>query len=137
LVKKFYGNGTRLRGHPCPEIAVACGVVTTAIKDMRGVKAKRIRTRIDATVWLASKAAALWFDIAGVEQPYALTGMDWPAHARRLLDGEDGWIPYWDGDESLRPRAISTEQSKVLRDGLNYFDGHRRVDGGTTAERQQ
>jgi len=133
-MKKFYGNGTRLRGHSCPEVAVACGVITTAIKDMRGVEDKHIRTRIDATVWLASKGATLWFDAAGVGQPYALTGMDWTTHARRLLDGEAGRMSYWDGDESLRSKAISPEQSELLRDGLDYFEGHRRVDGGATAE---
>ena len=133
-MKEFYGNGTRRKGHGCPEISVACGVITTAIKDMRGVEAKHIRNRIEATVWLASKAATLWFDAAGVGQPYALTGMDWPVHARHLLDGEAGRMPYWDGDESLRSRAISPGQSKLLRDGLDYFEGHRRVDGGTTAE---
>jgi hypothetical protein len=133
-VKGFYGNGTRRKGHPCPEVAVACGVITTAIKDMRGVEAKHIRTRIDATVWLASKGATLWFDASGVGQPYALTGMDWAAHARHLLDGEAGRMSYWNGDESLRSKAISPEQSELLRDGLDYFEGHRRVDGGTTAK---
>jgi hypothetical protein len=133
-MKKFYGNGARRKGHPCPEVAVACGVVTTAIKDMRDREIKHIRTRIEATVWLATTAATLWFDAAGVGQPYALTGMDWPAHARHLLDGEAGQMSYWDGEESLRPKPISPEQSKLLRDGLDYFDGHRGFNGGTTAE---
>ena len=144
LVKNFYGNGTRLRGHSCPEIAVACGVITTAIKDMRGVERKHIRNRIDATVWLASKAATLWFDATGVEQPYALTGMDWPVYARRLLDGKDGWIPYSRGGESscseetkLCSWAVSTEQSKLLREGLDYFDLTReeRLDASGQGER--
>ena len=52
----------------------------------------------------------------------------------RLLDGEAGRMSYWDGDESLRSKAISPEQSELLRDGLDYFEGHRRVDGGATAE---
>ena len=127
-------QGAKNQGHPCPEVAVACGVVVVAIRDMREREVKHIRTRIEATVWLASTAAALWFDATGIDQGYALTGMDWPVHARHLLDGEAGRVPYWDGDKLSRPKAISPEQSKLLRDGLDYFDGHRRVDGGTTAE---
>ena len=127
-------QGAKNQGHPCPEVAVACGVVVVAIRDMREREVKHIRTRIEATVWLASTAAALWFDASGIDQGYALSGMDWPGHARHLLDGEAGRVPYWDGDKLSRPKAISPGQSKVLRDGLDYFDGHRRVDGGTTAE---
>ena len=133
-MREFIDNGSPRKGHPCPEVAVACGVITTAIKDMRDREIKHIRTRIEATVWLASKGATLWFDATGVGQPYALTGMDWPVHARHLLDGEAARMSYWDGDESLRSKAISSEQSKLLRDGLDYFDGHRGVDGGITAE---
>ena len=133
-MKKFYGNGKRLGGHPCPEVAVACAVITTAIKDMRDRELEHISARIDATVWLATTAAALWFDVTRVDQDYALVGMEWARHARHLLDGEASRAPYWDGDKFSRPKAISPEQSKLLRDGLDYFDGHRRVDGGATAE---
>ena len=109
-------------------------MVKRAIRDMRDREIKHIRSRIDATVWLASKGATLWFDATGVAQSYALTGMGWTAHARHLLDGEAGRMSHWSGEELLRPKAMSSEQSEVLKGGLDHFDGHRRFNGGTTAE---
>ena len=116
---------------------MACAVISTAIKDMRDRDARHRRTRIDATVWMATKAATLWFDASGVNQGYALSGMDWSSHAQHLLDGEAGRMPYWDGDESSRPKALSPEQSKMLRDGLDYFDSIRgeRLDASGQGER--
>jgi hypothetical protein len=115
MLPRMNGLGARHRDHPCPEIAVACGVLSMAIKDMRDREAKHIRARIDATVWLATKAATLWFDAAGVGQGYALDGMGWISHAADLLGSEESFM------------AITAGQGQLLRDGMDHSDMTRRV----------
>ena len=109
---------------PDPEVAVACAVLATAIKDMRRRSPALIRHRIDATVWLGSKTASMWFDAARTDQLYGLRKVGWPAHARHLLDGEDQRVAYWDSDDALQSRALSPEQLGVLNGALDHLDGH-------------
>jgi hypothetical protein len=118
-----------------PETAIACTMIASAIKEMRDRDASHIRDRIDATVWLATKAATRWFEVTGIAQSYALTGMGWTGHANHLLDVEADRPPYWNGERFVEPRAISAEQSAVLRDGLAHFDSHRGPNGSTTDKR--
>ena len=98
----------------CPEIAVACSVIAIAIKDMRSYGRRHLVDRIDATVWLASRDAAFWFDATGIDQSYALTGMGWPLYARRLLNEE--------ADRIACPRKVSAAQLRLVRYGLEHFD---------------
>ena len=80
--------------------ALALAIVYHAVREMRdtGVQSEeqlrplqgfgKERLRLDATVWLASKAAVEWFDHIGVEQLYGLWKMGWQAHAEELLADE-------------------------------------------------
>ena len=63
----------------------------------------KARLRIEATVWLASKAATTWFDACGVDQSYALSRMKWHTHARELLNDAE----------------LGEDQTKVLELGLD------------------
>lgn len=81
-----FGDGDR---------ALAAGLLRQAVKDMRdtSVQSKaqlrhsrdRGELRVEATVWLGSKAATRWFDVIGVEQHYALQKAGWGKHAEELL----------------------------------------------------
>ena len=76
---------------------LATSVVLHAVKEMRdaGVQTEeqlrplqgfgKEKLRLEATVWLASKAAVEWFDACGLDQGYTLARAGWPAHARELL----------------------------------------------------
>lgn len=139
--KRYPPCVTGRTSRPHPEVAIACAVLATAIRDMRRRDPAEIRHRIKATVWLGSKTASMWFDAARVEQEYALRKVDWTTHAQHLLDGEAERVAYWDSDESLHSRALSPEQLGVLEGALAHLDSHAATpvagwgpSGSTTAE---
>jgi len=119
--RRYHPRVTGRKSRPDPEVAVACGVLATAVRDMRRRSPSQIRHRIDATVWLGSNAATLWFDAARTEQLYGLRRVDWPAHAQHLLDGEAARVAYWDSDDALRSRALTPEQLGVLNGALAHL----------------
>ena len=92
---------------PRPWISFACAMVVQAVKDMRDCNPKHSRDRIDAVTWLASNSAKPWFDASGVDQQYALDGMDWVGHARQVLEAHSG--------------DLSDEQLELLEGGLEYL----------------
>ena len=73
--------------------AIACAVVKRAILDMQtngtgGSKQAASQTYKDylkAVVWLASKQANIFFDVAGVEQVEVLYAISWADYAANLL----------------------------------------------------
>jgi len=75
--------------------ALAAGLLRQAVKDMQNTSEQsqaqlrhsrdRGELRVEATVWLGSKAATRWFDVVGVEQHYALEKAGWGKHAEELL----------------------------------------------------
>jgi hypothetical protein len=98
----------------CRELASA--MVLRATKEMRErgggpvgeerhLRYNKVRLRIEATVWLASKGATRWFDCCGLDQRYALGRMGWCSHAQGLLE-----------DESV---YLGAEKTQVLELGLD------------------
>jgi hypothetical protein len=109
------GGSVLDRVGPRPAVALASAMIVTAVKDMRELRPSsdgrrgNTRNRIDATLWLVSRAATPWFDTSNVDQQYALDGMDWTKHARQVLDEHTG--------------DLSLGQLKLLRDGISYLSG--------------
>ena len=83
--------------------ALAARMIYDAVNDMRDTRVQsakqkrqgqkagnygREQHRRSATLWLASKAAARWFDHVGVDQTTGLHAVGWAQHARELLAGE-------------------------------------------------
>ena len=95
--------------------ALAAAMVLHAVKDMRdkGVQSRtqlryghdKGELRLEATVWLGSKAAMWWFEHIGVEQRYGLSRMGWPAHAEEVL--------------AAGGRKLSASDRRVLETGLD------------------
>jgi len=100
--------------------ALAAAMVLHAVKDMRdkGVQSRtqlrygrdKTELRLEAIVWLGSKAAMWWFEHIGVEQRYGLSRMGWPAHAEEVLAA--GGLSAADrrvletGLDALRPASV-------------------------------
>ena len=100
--------------------ALAAAMVLHAVKDMRdkGVQSRtqlrygrdKGELRLEAIVWLGSKAAMWWFEHIGVEQHYGLSRMGWPAHAEEVLAA--GGLSAADrrvletGLDALRPASV-------------------------------
>ena len=95
---------------PRPWISFACAMLVQAVKDMQDCRPRYSRDRIDAVTWLASNSAKPWFDASGVDQQYALDGMDWVGHARQVLEAHPG--------------DLSNDQSELLRGGLGHLCEH-------------
>jgi hypothetical protein len=99
-------SGERAR----PFVAVSCAMILIAVRDMRERRPEYIQSRISSVVWMVSSAATPWFDASGVDQQYALNGMDWVGHAQQVLEMHSG--------------ELSDEQSELLRGGLGYLGEH-------------
>ena len=98
-------------------------MVQHAVRDMRdkGVQSKtqlrygrdKAEIRLEAIVWLGSKAAMWWFEYIGVEQRYGLSRMGWPAHAEEVLAAGGRKLRAADrqvleaGLDALRPASVS------------------------------
>ena len=106
-------------GHP--GVALAGAVISTAMKGMRDYEIERIGDRIDSTVWLGSKSARRWFDIANVDQEYALLGMDWTTHAADLLAGNAARVADWLESPSGKARPLVGKRLKLLERGIEHF----------------
>ena len=72
---------------------VAIDTLAVAVADMQlephstGTMTRAmIEQRIRATVWLVSRAATAYFDLAGVDQLFGLRRCDWAEYAENLLD---------------------------------------------------
>ena len=96
--------------------ALAAGVITSAVNDMRDIREGRSagcygegegrpKMRINATTWLASTSATRWFEDCDFDQGYALSKRGWATHAYELLTREDV--------------MLSPKETKVLSDGLD------------------
>ena len=99
--------------------ALAAGVITSAVNDMRDIREGRSagcygegegrpKMRINATTWLASTRATRWFEDCGLDQAYALGKMGWADHAFELLTREDV--------------VLNAKQTGVLSDGLDALN---------------
>ncbi len=66
------------------------------------------RSKIQATVWLASNAAAVWLDYVGLDQIAVLEANDWPTRAREILERQ--------------PAELQMDWGPVLLRGLEYFE---------------
>jgi hypothetical protein len=102
---------------------LAAAMVLHAVKDMRdkGVQSRtqlrygrdKTELRLEAIVWLGSKAATWWFEHIGVEQHYGLSRMGWPAHAEEMLAAGGQTLSAADrqllraGLDALRPASVS------------------------------
>lgn len=61
---------------------LVCAMVLKALQDMeRGAPG----TMPNATIWLATRSATRWFDMAGVDQLTALRRKKWYRHAQTVL----------------------------------------------------
>ena len=79
-----------------------------AMKEMRDErKSERIPAEgsTNALIWLGSRDAAVWFDLAGVDHKYALEGMGWAQRAQNVI-------------EQTPPANLSNDQRKLLKDGI-------------------
>lgn len=65
---------------------LALAVLYQAIKDMRSDGSPYSKDRVEAIVFLASNHAALWIDIAGIEETSILIAVGWDTYAQALLD---------------------------------------------------
>jgi hypothetical protein len=90
-------------------------VLWQAVKDLRGLGSPSPEEHLDAVVFLASRKATLWWDVAKIEQGAALLAMGWQAHARKLVE---------DPEVSLTPA-----QAEIVKRGLGVFAG-LKVGGG-------
>jgi|TARA_R110000824_G_scaffold368330_1_gene557628 hypothetical protein len=103
--------------------ALALAVIYQAVQEMRDIESQsktQIRQqrkigsggkghfRVNATVWLASAQAAVWFERCDLDQAYALGKMDWAEHARELLD-----------DEGV---LLDRNKTRVLKIGLDVVE---------------
>ena len=94
------GGGFRSKAtRSSPELSLICSMLVQAIREMRaepngamhyanGERRVGNTVKVRATTWLASKDARRWFDLASVDQRFALEGMDWRAEAQGLLDAQ-------------------------------------------------
>lgn len=91
---------------------LARAVLCRAIKDMHGDGRPHRKDRMRATVFLASNRAALWLDVAGIEQTSMLLALRWEVYAQAVLDD-----PPKPGAISQRGRANGPER-RVLEQGI-------------------
>ena len=54
-------------------------------KDIDVLRARKFRARAQATAWLASKQAAPYYDIIGLDQEICLDGCNWEEYAVAYL----------------------------------------------------
>lgn len=94
-----------------PNARLAAEVVRRAIFDMRGRSATSA-DQIAATAWLVSKAATFWFDAAGWDQEYVLARTDQSGRS---------WVDYADALLVHQPSELTTEQKRLLVDGMRYM----------------
>jgi hypothetical protein len=82
---------------------LALAVLYRAIKDMHD-DSPQCDDRTKAVVFLASNRAALWLDVAGIEQTSMLLALGWDTYAQAVLDN---------------PRARANgPQRRVLEQGI-------------------
>ena len=74
---------------PSGECNLALAVLWQAVKDARDQGSPSRYEHINAVVFLASKRAALWFDMAGLQQLAALERLRWSKYAEELLTGPE------------------------------------------------
>ena len=83
---------------------LALAILYQAIKDMHGDGSPQRDDRTKAVVFLASNRAALWLDVAGIEQTSMLLALGWDTYAQAVLDN---------------PRARANgPQRRVLEQGI-------------------
>jgi len=95
------------------ERALGLAVINQATKEMRDISPSftqqlsraKLKLRIEATAWLSSTQATIWFEGCDLDQGYALGRMDWATHARELLE-----------DESI---SLDPQTTRVLELGLD------------------
>lgn len=67
-------------------------VILQAVYDLERARPQSLRSqqvwikcKINALIWLASRAASPWFQLANIDQETALRRINWSAHARYVL----------------------------------------------------
>jgi|TARA_R110000824_G_scaffold106537_5_gene251703 hypothetical protein len=89
---------------------LALAVVLRALRDMQRHGAKNTTApsqdeHLDAIIWLGSSRAALWFDVACVDQVMVLKENDWVDSAQATLDGCE----------------LKVDERQLLRAGVEVF----------------
>lgn len=92
---------------PSPEGNLALAVLWQAVKDIRNQGSPSRNEHIDAVVFLASKRAARWFDMVGLEQLSALEKLGWSEYATVLLSDPEV--------------ELTGPQCRVLTRGINVL----------------
>jgi len=88
-------------------MAFASSMLRQAVKDMRREGSPSWSESVEATAWLGSKKASLWFDAVGLEQEVALSKLNWIDDAQNILDKKES--------------CLSDDQRRVIIDSLNYL----------------
>jgi len=111
---RYFPGESEEGASPAGYVDLAAYVIHQAVKDMRGIDDPSLHARfsITATVFLASKNAAIWMDTVGIDQADMLIALKWEGYARTLLA-----VRPQPGKVSERERA-NGPQRRVLEQGI-------------------
>lgn len=70
-------------------MAMTVAMIGQAAKDLCGGQFTGIKDRVSAICWLGSKASTKWFDLAEIDQAFALRRLRWSEYAEDILSNDE------------------------------------------------
>jgi hypothetical protein len=83
---RYFPGESEKGASPAGYVDLAAYVIQQAVKDMHGDGQPPAQDHVSATAFLASKDAALWLDVIGIDQADMLIALKWEGYAQALLD---------------------------------------------------